>query len=220
MRSKFGRIGFFSVMLILWACTAQGSSLLAGTLLSSEDKGTTNWQVTGVSHTLHLREEPSIKAKIITSYSAGTILANLGCRQGKNRIWCDVQQLEGGPRGYVAAEFLKPALSPDGSTVGPDDSALRAGRDDFDATGSIPCAQFAGQPMRQCEFGVSRAGGGSSTVDGSSRAIFFRMGKPVSADTSQADGYHELRSTREKDLQLIRIGDERYEIPDAVVFGG
>ena len=46
------------------------------------------------------------------------------------------------------------------------------------------------------------------------------MGMPIGADTSQADGYPEFRATKEVDLHLIRVGDERYEIPDAVVLGG
>ncbi|MGA7877173.1 MAG: hypothetical protein WCA08_16050 [Desulfoferrobacter sp.] len=46
------------------------------------------------------------------------------------------------------------------------------------------------------------------------------MGKPIGTDTSQADGYPEFRATKENDLNLIRIGDECYEIPDAVVLGG
>ncbi len=79
--------------------------------------------------------------------------------------------------------------------------------------------------MRQCEFGVARAGGGYAKFvikmpDGRTRAIFFRMGKPISADTSEAGGYLEFSSTRENDLHLIRIGNERCEIPDAVALGG
>jgi hypothetical protein len=79
--------------------------------------------------------------------------------------------------------------------------------------------------MVQCEFGVASAGGGYATVvvkkpDGRTRAIFFRMGEPIGADTSQADGYPEFRVTKENDLHLIRIGSERYEIPDAVIQGG
>jgi len=191
-----------------------------------EEGGPRNWQVTGISGTLNLREQPSATAKIIARYAPGTILDNLGCRRADGRIWCDVQRLGGGPRGYVSAEFLKPAVSPDGSVAtGPDDSALRAGQGKFDATGKIPCAQDVGQPMGQCEFGVARAGGGYATVvikkpDGRTRAIYFRMAKPMGADTSQADGYPEFRSTKENDLHLIRIGNERYEIPDAVVLGG
>jgi heat shock protein HslJ len=191
-----------------------------------ESGGPRNWEVSGVSRALNLREEPSVSAVVIARYRPGTLLDNLGCRQMQDKVWCDVQQLGGGPRGFVAAEFLKPAVSPDGSVaMGPDDSALRAGQGQFDATGPIPCAQHAGQPMGQCEFGVARAGGGYSTVvvkrpDGRQRIIFFRMGRPIGADTSQADGYPEIRATKEGDLNLIRIGDERYEIPDAVVLGG
>jgi hypothetical protein len=193
---------------------------------SPEDGGPRNWEVTRVSRTLNLREQPSTSARIIGSYVPGTILDNLGCRQAEGRIWCDVQQLGGGPRGYVAFEFLKPAVSPDGSVAkGPDDSALRAGQGEFDATGNIPCAIYAGQPMSECEFGVARAGGGYATVvikkqNGGTRMIYFRMGVPIGADTSEADGYPDFRATKEKDLHLIRIGDERYEIPDAVVLGG
>ena len=109
--------------------------------------------------------------------------------------------------------------------TGPDTWALRAGQGDFDATGRIPCAQQAGQPMAQCEFGVARAGGGYATVvitkpDGMKRAIFFSLGIPVGADTSEADGYGEFRAEKESDLNLIRVGNERYEIPDAIAFGG
>jgi hypothetical protein len=190
-----------------------------------EDGGPRNWEVTGVSHVLNLREQPSATARIVARYAPGTILDNLGCQRTDGRFWCDVQRLGGGPRGYVSAEFLRPAVSPDGNVAtGPDDSALRAGQGKFDATGSIPCAQFIGQPMTQCEFGVARAGGGYATLvikkpDGRTRAIFFRMGKPTGADTSEADP-GEFNATREGDLNFIRIGNERYEIPNAVALGG
>ncbi|MGA7966184.1 MAG: SH3 domain-containing protein [Gammaproteobacteria bacterium] len=200
-----------------------GSASKVDVPAAPEDGGPRDWEV---MRALNLREEPSTKARTIASYAPGTILDNLGCQRSEDRVWCDVQQLGGGPRGYVSAEYLKPAVSPDGSVAkGPDDSALRAGQGQFDATGTIPCAEYKGQPMGQCEFGVARAGGGYATVvvkkpDGRTRAIFFRMGKPIGADTSQADGYPEFRATKENDLNLISIGDERYEIPDAVVLGG
>jgi hypothetical protein len=109
--------------------------------------------------------------------------------------------------------------------MGPDDSALRAGRGQFDATGPLPCAMAAGQPMGQCEFGVARAGGGYATVvikkpDGGTRAIYFRMGCAIGADTSEADGFKPFEAARRGDLTLIRVGDERYEIADAVIIGG
>jgi len=189
------------------------------------DGGPRNWEVGGVTGTLNVREQPSITAPVVARHAPGTVLDNLGCQPAAGRVWCDVQELGGGPRGYVAAEFLKPAVSPDGSArMGPDDSSLRAGQGDFDATGRVPCAQHADQPMTQCEFSVARAGGGYATVviskpDGVKRAIFYRMGIPIGADTSEADP-GEFSAARKNDLYVIRVGRERYEIPDAVVLGG
>jgi len=193
---------------------------------SPEKGGPRNWVVAGASSGLNLRQQPSTASRIVAAFSQGTILDNLGCEASEGRYWCYVQPFGGGPVGYVAADFLQPAVSPNGMAMtGPDDSALRAGQGIFDATGTIPCAQYRGQPMMQCEFGVARAGGGYATVvikktDSTRRAIFFRMGKPTGADTSEADGYPDFRANKENDLHRIRVGDERYEIPDAIILGG
>ncbi|WP_251977547.1 SH3 domain-containing protein [Salinicola avicenniae] len=190
-----------------------------------EDGGPRNWQVVNVSGGLNLRAEPSASAGIVARLEAGTLLDNLGCRGAEARAWCDVQPLGGGPRGYVAADFLTPAISPDGSAAtGPDDSALRAGQGDYDATGSVPCAMAADQSISRCAFGVARSGGGYATVvidkpDGLSRVVYFRLGRAIGAGTSEADP-GEFRASHAGDLHTIRIGDERYEIPDAVVLGG
>lgn len=188
-----------------------------------ENGGPRNWEVTQM---LNLREQPSSSARILARYKPGTILDNLGCQRAQDRAWCDVQQLGGGARGYVAAAYLRPAISPDGSAaVGPDDSSLRAGQGKFDATGPLPCAFAAGQPMGQCEFGVARAGGGYATVvvkkpDGRTRAIFFSMGRPIGADVAESEGRKDFRATKQGDLHRIQVGNERYEVPDAVVLGG
>jgi hypothetical protein len=219
------RLPLTTALILLCAATAAAQTGV-DVPAAPEDDGPRNWEVTGVSRALNLREQPSTTARIVASYGPGAVLDNLGCLHAAGRPWCDVQQLGGGPRGYVSAAFLKPAVSPDGSVAtGPDDTALRAGQGQFDAIGNIHCAQSLGQPMTQCEFGVARAGGGYATVvlkkpDGRTRAIYFRMGKPIGADTSEADGYLEFRATKENDLHLIRIGNERYEIPDTVVLGG
>lgn len=204
------------------------TAALAGTPPAAPDGGgPRNWVVASTSGAVNLREEASPGARVLARYAPGTVLDNVGgCTEAQGRIWCDVQKLGGGARGYVALEYLKPAVSPDGSArTGEDDSALRAGEGKFDATGKVPCAQHAGQPMTQCDFGVARAGGGYATVvvilpDGRKRAIFFRMGIAIGADTSQADGYGKFSATRDADLNIIKVGSERYEIPDAAVLGG
>jgi hypothetical protein len=104
-------------------------------------------------------------------------------------------------------------------------SAERAGLGKFDASGELPCAQNVGQPMGQCPFQVARGPNGSATVvvthtDGRKRAIFFENGKAVSADLSQADGNMDFSSSKDSDLFMIKAGNERFEIPEAVIFGG
>lgn len=52
------------------------------------------------------------------------------------------------------------------------------------------------------------------------RAIFFDMGKAVSPGLSQADGNIAFRATKNAaGFDLIDAGDERYGIPESVVFG-
>jgi hypothetical protein len=131
-----------------------------------------------------------------------------------------------GSRGFVVADLLEPAIGPDGAVAtGLDESALRAGQGDFEATGKIPCAQSQGQPMGLCDFGVARHGGSYATVvvtgpDRHGRALYFKRGVAIGADTAQADGYPDFTAEKAGDLHRISVGTERYEIPDAVVLGG
>ncbi|MFW1678164.1 META domain-containing protein [Pontibacter sp. JAM-7] len=188
--------------------------------------GPRNWQVAAGSSGVNLRQFATTRAKVIAAYPTGTILDNLGCKTAEGRFWCDVQTLGGGLRGYVAADYLEPAVSPDGSIAyGYDDSALRAGQQQFDATGTLPCAEQPGQPTTACLFGVARSGGGYATVvidrpSGLKRAVYFRMGQAIGADMSEADRWEGFSTRVENDLHFIRLGTERYEIPAAVIFGG
>ena len=105
------------------------------------------------------------------------------------------------------------------------DSAERAGRGDFDAHALVQCAEGAGAAWMQCNAAVAREGGGTATVvvtrpDGRKRFIFFKRGRAVSADLSQADGSQRFRATKRGDLYLIEAGHERYEFVEALVYGG
>lgn len=169
----------------------------------------------GISDALSIRAEPSTRAAVVADAWAGTVLRNHGCREADGRRWCEVERVEGNTaRGWAAAEYLEAA-----------DATLRAGQGIFEAGGWVDCAQAHGQPLTQCGFGVARDGGGTATIvvtqpDGRTRTLFFEGGDFLSADTSQADGYPKTSATKETDLFMIRVGDERYEVPDAVVFGG
>jgi hypothetical protein len=98
-------------------------------------------------------------------------------------------------------------------------------RTNFNATGNLPCARSGSQPMAQCRFGVVRRGQGAADVtvswpDGGSRVIFFERGRPVRYDQSQADGDGRLSFAKDGDLFHIRVGAQRFEIPEAVITGG
>jgi len=95
---------------------------------------------------------------------------------------------------------------------------------EYHATGVVPCAMAEGAPAGDCPFGVVREGGGSGIVtvtkpDGRTRAIFFDKGTATGADVSEADP-GDFSAARNGDRTTVRIGAERYEIPDAVIFGG
>ena len=94
----------------------------------------------------------------------------------------------------------------------------------YHATANVPCSMGGGAPTGSCPAGVKRQGGGTAEVtvtkpDGRTRTIFFQNGRAISADVSQAD-YGKFSASRQADLNIIKIGQERYEIPDAFVVGG
>lgn len=93
----------------------------------------------------------------------------------------------------------------------------------FNATGRIPCSHSADAPMRNCDFGVIRHGNGDATVvitmsDGRRRRIEFK-GNRASTDANTNIVWE--RSGGANALNKMSLGNgERYEIPDAVRFGG
>lgn len=118
-------------------------------------------------------------------------------------------------------------VSPDGggsASSAPASSDAKVPGTPYHATGNIPCSMGGGQPTGSCAFGVVREGNGSGAVtvtkpDGRTRSIFFENGQATGADVSQADG-GAFSASKESDLNIVRIGQERYEIPDSVIFGG
>jgi hypothetical protein len=185
-------------------------------------------EVTGVKTSVNMRAEASASAAVAAKLPLGARLSNFGCAAAGGKVWCDVQPMEGGARGFVSADFLKPAMGPDGAVaMGEDDSAMRLASGKVNATGQVPCAANKGQPMGQCDFRVARGTGGYGTIEishagGLKRVIFFVDGKPTGFSAAEADGSAALQfsATKDADLNRISIGNERYEIPDAAILGG
>jgi hypothetical protein len=92
----------------------------------------------------------------------------------------------------------------------------------FHAVGEIPCAVAPDQPMGACGFGVRRSapgsGSGAVTVtlpDGNERLIRFEGGAATGSN-----GTGPFGASHEGDLTTVTVGDERYQIPDSVIWGG
>jgi uncharacterized protein YgiM (DUF1202 family) len=178
------------------------------------------WKVSGVggSDALNLRAGPSTRYEPIGKLRNGEVLQNRGCRLTGGKRWCAIRATHSGVTGWVAGRYLIEAAPPQAPAVpagGPIGNGVP-----FDATGFVPCAAHAGQPKRQCPFGVVRDGPGNAGVwialgDGSERHILFESGTPVATNSA-----HALSFEKTGDLFVVRVGDERYEIPEAVVNGG
>lgn len=92
----------------------------------------------------------------------------------------------------------------------------------FHASAKVACAVPYDAKTTECEAFVIRRGfDGTATVEvrwgaGMKRRILFVKGKPVAADVAEA-----LAVERRGDVSVVRFGgDEGFEIPDALVFGG
>jgi hypothetical protein len=57
------------------------------------------------------------------------------------------------------------------------------------------------------------------TPNGRKRMISFQNGTATGYDQSQADR-GSFSAQKQGDLNIIHIGQERYELPNAVIFGG
>ena len=164
----------------------------------------------------NLMEPGEQYAAIYNGSSRGNQFEGTAQRNGDYRI--RVYQMgnaaDRGARASYRIEVIKSSNT--GSSQG-------SGGDNFQAAGQILCSLGDGR-SRQCEFGVVRRSPGDADVtvfrmDGSRRIIYFQNGRAVGYDRSQADR-ERFTATKVDDLYIVRVGNERYEIPEAVIYGG
>jgi uncharacterized protein YgiM (DUF1202 family) len=169
------------------------------------------WEVANVraDDTLNVRSLPGTDHEIVGQLANGDRVRNLGCRMEGASRWCQVEAVtEQSFKGWVNGAYLREASAP------------VSGAADSQATGIIPCAVAQGQPSGSCAFRVSRGANGNAAVwialpSGGERYIEFRDGVPANTDPG-----FQLRHERTGDLNLVRVGVERYELPDALIYGG
>jgi uncharacterized protein YraI len=178
------------------------------------------WQVSGIAadSALNIRSGPATRHDVVGKAQNGEVMQNRGCRMTGAERWCSIRTVGSGVQGWVAGRFLTEAAAPQAAEM-PEGGPVGNGTG-FDATGSIPCALAAGQTSGSCLFGVVREGPGNAGVwiaigAGAERQILFEGGVPVSANLDAP-----LSFEKSADLFMVRVGEERYEIPEAVVNGG
>ncbi len=189
---------------------------------------------------LNLRASPSGTGMRVGRVPNGAMVRNLGCEEAGGYIWCKVADTGGaGIEGWAAGRYLVgeslgdldlPLAEPEAARLSPlDDPASKLppevaallSEPDVDATATVPCAREVGEPMSLCAAKVRRNGDGDAEVtvtwtDGSTRTLHFRNREAEGSDSSAV-----LSVSREAGLNMIRVGEgERFEIADAVVFGG
>ncbi|MEO1115984.1 MAG: hypothetical protein AAFY05_26820 [Pseudomonadota bacterium] len=105
-----------------------------------------------------------------------------------------------------------------------DDSRERAGRREFDAEAEIPCAQEQGQALGTCDAAVSRGVGGDATVvvtfqNGFARKLYFVHGEFVKASATMSGVGTDMDWRLESEVHVVRVDDQRFELPDRFIFG-
>lgn len=96
------------------------------------------------------------------------------------------------------------------------------------ASGTLPCERGNGQTKTMCKFGVVHHSDRSTTVvvywpDGVTRAIFFGItGRVIGTAASASDRPMpgDTVTRKHAGINLISVGNERYEIEDSVLSGG
>ncbi|WP_170462391.1 SH3 domain-containing protein [Ruegeria arenilitoris] len=165
------------------------------------------WQVARVSDgdLLNVRSRPGTDNEIVGKLANGDVVANLGCEMAGESKWCQIGDADRNAIGWASGRYLREGSPPSRN----------------EAKGMVPCAMAPSQPTGSCTFRVSRGSGGTASVwvtmpAGDERYFDFREGNLVGTDPGLSHSQE-----RRGDLNVILLGNgERYEIPDAVIYGG
>ena len=104
------------------------------------------------------------------------------------------------------------------------DTDHRAKNKDFDATGIIPCAQEQGEKLGSCKIEIARGADGTATAvvtfeNGFKRRLYFEGRTFVYGNPTMSGSGKDVEWDLNENLYFIRIDDQRFEIPDWMLFG-
>lgn len=186
-------------------------------LQKGESLGHVAWRCGVTLHTL-LRANPDVRE--FSVLEAGLVLAIPARSEPMNQAPIEWAKTESD---LIEIRDERP---PSGSSSDAARNDAKVPGTDFNATGNLSCARGSTQPMTTCKFGVIRKGNGNGSItvlwpDGGSRVIFFEDNTPAYYDESEADGGAIMTVDRgDADLFTVKIGQQRFEFPEAVMAGG
>ncbi len=110
-------------------------------------------------------------------------------------------------------------------TAGADVSvaAKHAKSGEFEAVGEVRCAQEVGQPLGACGAKVARAEGSAAVVvtfpNGFSRTLTFSDREFLRGNATMSGVGTDTDWRLDGGMFHVRVDDQRFELPEALVFG-
>ncbi|WP_227271588.1 hypothetical protein [Roseobacter weihaiensis] len=115
------------------------------------------------------------------------------------------------------------AVFPDASAADMDAATDRAKSKDFNAIGEVLCAQDVGQSLGTCSAAVARVGGCAAVVvtftNGFARTLQFSDGEFLRGNATMSGAGTDTEWRLSHGLYHVRVDDQRFEIPAALVIG-
>lgn len=104
------------------------------------------------------------------------------------------------------------------------DAAKRARAGDFSVAGEVACAQEVGQSLGVCLASVAMDDATGSAVvvefpNGFARTLLFEDGAFLRGNTTMSGNGTDIDWHVENGTHLIRVDDQRFEIPEGLILG-
>ena len=103
-------------------------------------------------------------------------------------------------------------------------ATARAKSQDFDITATVPCAQERGQALDTCDAAVARVDGSAAVVvtfyNGFARTLTFSNGAFLRGNATMSGVGTDTDWQLKDGVYHIRVDDQRFDIPEALVSGG
>ncbi len=102
-------------------------------------------------------------------------------------------------------------------------AAERAKSGEFDATGEVSCAQEVGQSLGTCSATIARADGSAAVIvtfpNGFARTLTFSDGEFLRGNATMSGVGTDTDWHLDGGIYHVRVDDQRFELPKALVFG-